>query len=131
MKIESKTFVGEGMQRVYENPKWMIGIKNWKPANDIANINCLERHTLTDELFVLLEGTCTLIYANESPNGLKIEVVKMEKNTVYNIPQSLWHNTITEKSTKMILIEDSSTNGGNTDIINLSEEQITTIKALV
>jgi len=32
-------------------------IKNWKPANDITGIDCLERHNQTDELFVLAAGT--------------------------------------------------------------------------
>ena len=59
-KILSYEFGGEGMTRVYENPKWMIGIKNWKPMNDIANINCLERHNETDELFILLSGALLL-----------------------------------------------------------------------
>lgn len=131
MKIESFAFNGEGMQRVYENAKWTVGVKNWKPANDITNLNCLERHNLTDELFVLLEGSCTLIFANEGASGLELEAVKMEKEKVYNIPQSLWHNTVTKKSTKMILIEDSNTSGANSDVIELSAEQIVKVQALV
>ena len=57
-KILEYAFEGEGMTRVFENAKWMVGIKNWKPMNDIANINCLERHNETDELFILLAGKC-------------------------------------------------------------------------
>ena len=52
MKIENYAFEGEGMQRVFENEKWTVGIKNWKPANDSTGIDCLERHNKTDELFV-------------------------------------------------------------------------------
>ena len=55
MKIENYAFEGEGMQRVFENEKWTVGIKNWKPANDITGIDCLERHNKTDELFVLVD----------------------------------------------------------------------------
>lgn len=65
MEILNYSFDGEGMQRVFENEKWTVGIKNWKPANDITGINNLERHNKTDELFVLVAGSCTLIYANE------------------------------------------------------------------
>ncbi|PHV69887.1 cupin [Sporanaerobium hydrogeniformans] len=124
MKIESYAFTGEGMTRVYENEKWMVGIKNWKPANDIKGIDCLERHNRTDELFVLISGKCTLLYANEEENGLKIEKVEMEPFKVYNIPATLWHNTITCQDTKLILIEDSSTSMENSDIYELSEEQV-------
>lgn len=131
MNIASYEFTGEGMSRVYENEKWTVGIKNWKPANDITGIDCLERHNQTDELFVLISGACTLVYANETEQGLSFESVNMEPMKVYNIPATLWHNTITKKDTKMILIEDSNTSMDNSDIFNLSEEQINKIKELV
>lgn len=131
MKIAEYEFTGEGMHRVFENEKWTVGIKNWKPANDVTGIDCLERHNLTDELFVLLEGHCTLIYANETDKGLEFSAVKMEPDKVYNIPATLWHNTITQKDTKMILIEDSSTSMENSDILNLDAEQIAVVRSLV
>ena len=131
MKIAEYEFGGEGMQRVFENEKWTVGIKNWKPANDITGIDCLERHNLTDELFVLVAGSCTLVYANEPDNGLEFGSVAMEPNKVYNIPATLWHNTITCKDTKMILIEDSSTSMDNSDIYNLDAKELETVKSLV
>ncbi|KAB1438123.1 cupin [Candidatus Galacturonibacter soehngenii] len=130
MKIEKYIFDGEGMNRVFENEKWTVGIKNWKPANDVTGIDCLERHNQTDELFVLLEGSCTLIFANEINGEHQFEAVKMEKNKVYNIPATLWHNTITKKDTKMVLIEDSNTSMDNSDILTLTKEQIMKVQAL-
>jgi mannose-6-phosphate isomerase-like protein (cupin superfamily) len=131
MEIKSFEFTGEGMTRVYENAKWMVGIKNWKPANDIAGIDCLERHNKTDELFILLSGRCTLLYANESAAGLDIKAVEMEPLKVYNIPATLWHNTVTQKTTKLALIEDVSTGSENSDVKPLSPEQIAAVKKLV
>ncbi|WP_169007759.1 cupin [Faecalispora jeddahensis] len=131
MKIQSFEMNGEGMQRVYENEKWTVGIKNWKPANDITGLDCLERHNKTDELFVLLSGRCTLISAEEVDGELKMEALEMEPFKVYNIPQSLWHNTVTQKDTKMILIEDVSTGMENSDILDLTPAQIETLKSLV
>ena len=89
MKIQQYEFNGEGMTRVFENEKWMVGIKNWKPANDIANLNCLERHNETDELFILLAGSCVLLYANEVNGQLVIEAESMQPMKVYNIPATL------------------------------------------
>ena len=130
MNMLNYEFTGEGMQRVFENEKWTVGIKNWKPANDVTGIDCLERHNKTDELFVLVEGSCTLVYANETAGGLEFGAVKMEKDKVYNIPATLWHNTITCKDTKMILIEDSNTSMKNSDILNLTEAQIAEMRSL-
>lgn len=130
MEIQKYEYEGEGLTRVFENEKWMVGIKNWKPANDISNTNCMERHNKTDELFVLLAGSCVLLYANEVNGELILSAVKMEPMKVYNIPATLWHNTVTRKDTKMVLIEDSSTGMENSDILKLNEEQIAKVKEL-
>ena len=130
-KILEYVFEGEGLTRVFENEKWMVGIKNWKPMNDIANINNLERHNETDELFILLNGQCTLLYANETADGLDIQAVRMEPLKVYNIPRTLWHNTVTQRDTKLALIEDSSTGSANSDVLDLTEAQIARVRELV
>ena len=131
MEILKYAFEGEGLTRVFENEKWMVGIKNWKPMNDIANIDNLERHNETDELFILLNGRCTLLYANETADGLDIQAVEMEPLKVYNIPRTLWHNTVTRKDTKLALIEDSSTGSANSDVLSLTEAQIARVHELV
>jgi ureidoglycolate hydrolase len=131
MKIEKSAYAGEGLVRVYENKKWMVGIKNWKPANDIANIDCLERHNETDELFVLLSGACTLLYANEGEGGrLEISAERMEPHSLYKIPQGLWHNTVTMKETKLLLVEDSATGSHNSNVLMLDAAQLAEVKAL-
>lgn len=130
MKIESYTYAGEAMKRVYENEKWTIGVKNWKPGSDPGMIDCLERHNETDELFVLVHGSCVLVCAEETENGLRFSSVKMEPGTVYNIPQSLWHNAITSKDAKLIVMEDVSTGANNSDMLSLDEEQTALVRGL-
>ncbi|MEF9969878.1 MAG: cupin [Ruthenibacterium sp.] len=131
MKILEYAYEGEGLTRVYENSDWMVGIKNWKPANDITGLDCLERHNKTDEFFILLAGNCTLLYANDENGTLKIDAVKMEPMKVYNIPATLWHNTVTQKDTKMVLVERPDTSMDNSEILSLSAEQLTFIKTIV
>ena len=132
MEIQKFEYNDAGLTRAYENGKWMVGIKNWKPANDIANIDCLERHNETDELFVLLAGKCILLSATEGAvGGLELSATAMEPMKVYNIPRSLWHNTVTMKDTKLILVEDSSTGSKNSDVIQLDAAQIAAVKKLV
>lgn len=131
MNILKYEYEGKGLVRVFENEKWMVGIKNWKPENDISGINCLERHNKTDELFILLAGHCTLLFANETPDGLKIDHVDMEPLKVYNIPSTLWHNTVTQSDTKLALIEDSSTGMANSDVLPLTDAQIAEIRSML
>ena len=131
MGIQTYSSDAEGMKRVYENPSWMVGVKNWKPANDIENIDCLERHNATDELFVLLSGSCVLLSAEPGPGGgLRLTALSMEPFKVYNVPRSLWHNTVTSKDAKLILVEESSTGSANSDILNLDEAMRAEARAL-
>jgi len=123
MRVESCSHGGEGLARVYENEKWMVGIKNWKPANDKSNVDCLERHNGTDELFVLLSGRCTLIFANEVEGKLVIEAARMEPHKVYKVPRSLWHNTVTSRDVKLVLVEDAATSAENSDVLALDDAQ--------
>nr|WP_314462955.1 cupin [uncultured Clostridium sp.] len=128
MKISEVQYDGEALKRVYENPKWTVGIKNWKPSNDIEQIGNLERHNCTDELFVLLNGSCTLVYAAEEENSLKLKTVEMRPHAVYQIPPSLWHNTIMTKEAKLLLIENSDTSMENSDLRDLTKEEVSSLK---
>ena len=132
MELQILEFNDLGLSRVYDNNDWMVGIKNWKPANDKANIDCLERHNETDELFVLLAGACVLLTATDrAGGGLDIRATAMVQNKVYNIPRSLWHNTVTRKDTKLILVEASSTSSANSDLLPLDAERLAEVRKLV
>lgn len=132
MDLQILEFNEVGLSRVYENKDWMVGIKNWKPANDKANIDCLERHNETDELFVLLAGACILLTATDkSGGGLDIKATVMEQNKVYNIPRSLWHNTVTRKDTKLILVEATATSSANSNIVPLDAGQLAEVRNMV
>ena len=75
-------------------------------------------------------NTNKCIVALEKHDGLQFEAVKMERDKVYNIPATLWHNTVTCRDTKMILIEDSSTSNENSDVLALTPGQIEQVRAL-
>ncbi len=131
MNIESRGHEGEGLARVYENDRWMVAVKNWKPANDLEGIDCLERHNETDELFVLLAGRCVLLSGTEKPGGgLDIRAHSMEPGKLYTIPRGLLHNTVTRKDTKLLLVEAPDTSMANSEVVSLDAEQKASVLAL-
>ena len=86
---------------------------------------------ISHEVFARGEAALEALFTAEEADGaLKFSKVVMEPYRVYNIPATLWHNTITRKDTKMILIEDSSTSMDNSDIYTLSPAQIEEIRTL-
>ncbi|WP_174507910.1 cupin [Klebsiella oxytoca] len=104
-----------------ESAGWFVGIKNWKPENDIQHITMLERHLLTDEVFILLDGKCTLLLLDEDEmTNPRVHSVPMEPYKVYCIPKGAWHNTITWPGVKLALIENRDTSAENSEFMPLS-----------
>ncbi|TCL70884.1 hypothetical protein EDC14_100829 [Hydrogenispora ethanolica] len=124
-QLSIEEYSGEGLKRVVESGSWFVGIKNYKPFNDVDNLSALERHFLTDEVFVLLEGRCVLLI-DRSPDqsGSDIVSVPMEKGLVYCIKKGVWHNTIVSRDVKIILVENRDTSMENSAMFDLSPEQI-------
>jgi hypothetical protein len=82
-KISVKSSEAEGMSRVVESGEWVIGIKNYKLANDQDHFDYLEKHFLTDEAFVLLKGKCTLLIdVSAQNNHTDIQPMTMEPGKV-------------------------------------------------
>lgn len=131
MQIKELSYDGVALSWVHVTEHWGVGIKNYKPANDIANLENLERHNGTDELFVLLDGKCTLLFANEENGSLRIQAMPMTTGKVYAIPAGLWHNTVTEPGVKLVLIEDQASAQSNSDMLNLTPAQIADAKSLI
>ena len=128
-KVSVADFEGEVLKRVFESGDWFVGIKNWKPANDAAHFDNMERHLQTDEVFVLLEGGCTLLVDHSPENSCTdIRCIPMEKNKVYCIHPSVWHNTITTKDAKLILMENRNTCMDNSEVQMLSSQEIAALR---
>lgn len=123
--IAVSEYNGEGLKRVVESGEWVVGIKNYKPFNDVNNLTVLERHLLTDEVFVLLEGVCVLLVDRSAgQTGTEIVCVPMEKGKVYCINKGIWHNTIVSQDVKMILVENRNTSMEKSELHDLTKEQI-------
>lgn len=103
-------------------------IKNWKPNNDIENIRYLEVHHATDEQFVLLKGKAVLLAAVKAEGACRIDVIPMEPYKVYNIPQGIWFNTITQKDTKLVYVQDAATTAENSEYCDMTQEELNEVK---
>lgn len=113
---------GSGLKMMVESDGWFVGIKNWKPENDLHHLDCLERHLLTDEVFILLSGRCTLIIAQKDEHAnLAFHAVPLEPYKVYCVAKGVWHNTITWPGVKMALIENRDTGAENSEFMPLND----------
>lgn len=118
----------EGIQCVFDNKKWVVCIKNWKPNNDVDQIQYLEIHHATDEQFILVKGKALLLVASRDEKGFDIQVIPMEQGKVYNVPQDAWFNTITQKDTKLVYVQDAGTTGENSEYQDMTAEELESVR---
>ena len=115
-KVDIFQYDGQGMAVSYSQDNWVVGIKNYKPASDPANIQCLERHLQTDELFIPLTPGNVLIYRQ---NG-SLRFVPMEIGRIYAVGQGTWHNVLMRPTGKLALTERAGTSMDNSETDMLS-----------
>jgi ureidoglycolate hydrolase len=121
--IEIKSFDGHGYQPLIQYGSWRVAILRCEEAMIPGNIEFMECHTQTDEVFVLLEGKATLILGGKGGNIEGIFPQVMEIGKVYNVKQHVWHTAILSWDASILIVENQDTGFENSEHCNLSEKQ--------
>lgn len=129
--IETYRYEGSGYNPFLIREGWQVAQLNYMPEQDLSNITKMDRHLLTDEVFVLLKGTAILIAAIENNNKFKFECVRMKAGITYNIPVRLWHNIAMDKDSEVIIFEKDKTHLGDFEYRELSTDQKSELKNLI
>ncbi len=114
--IEILNYNGEDFKAVFESGEWKIGILRY--SKRFSSFKALERHLLTDEVFVLLKGKATLYIKDQKD---KTKIYKMKKQTVYNVPKKVWHHIKVSRNATVLVVENSNTSKENTERQNVNE----------
>lgn len=96
---------GVGYRPIIKSDNWQVAVINWEgPRTEITS---LEKHKLTDEAFLLIEGSVYLIIFRN--RGLNFDVFRMRTNSVYSVLKNTWHAVILEGRCKVIIVEKTDT----------------------
>lgn len=112
-------FNGFGYQKLFHFNTWRIAVLKYIKELEIDNIQYVECHHDTDEVFILLEGECRLYFYNQQ-NGF--DYVDMIKNQTYVIHKDIYHTHVLNKQAKLIIVENEDTCDENSSRIYLTEE---------
>ncbi len=105
--LEISAFEGRGYDRTMIFRTWCVAFLT---QDDEYTVNTyMERHTETDEVFVLLKGEATLYI------GIERTPVRMEPNKLYNVTMGTWHNIVCSADASVLIAENSDTDKRNTD----------------
>ena len=105
--IEILEHNGEGFSKVVCFGAWRVAMINYSERFEEKNLNLLERHMLTDEVFVLLEGKAILVSDKKR--------YEMEKNKLYNVKKEVWHAIALSKDAKVLIVENIETGKENSE----------------
>ncbi len=123
--VEISEYTGEGYRPLVDYGEWRVAILRYIDELEPENITFMERHNETDEVFVLLEGRCTLFVGE----GEDIHAVEMEPHKLYNIKRGVYHSHTLSKDAIVLVVENRDTGDENSEQVSLTDEQRKVIKA--
>ena len=104
--LEVYEYTGNGYERTMHFESWRVAFLHHEERFD--KITKLERHALTDEVFVLLKGSATLILGEEQNKEA------MQPYKIYNVKKNVWHAIKVSKDAKVLIVENHNTSLENT-----------------
>lgn len=121
--LEIKEYQGPGYLPLVDYSAWRVAVLNYIDELLPENLNNMQRHDETDEVFVLLAGRCTLFIGEGQSRVEKIHAEDMQPYKVYNIKKGTWHTHTLSPDGRVLIVENRDTNKGNSPLITLSTEQ--------
>ena len=124
--LEVYEWAGVGFEPLVFTDGWQAALLNWEPLFDRRNLDEIERHNHTDEVFVLLRGKAVLF---TRPDGGALEAVEMEQGKIYNVPAGVWHNLVATRDVSFLIVENRDTHLHDTEIRDITDAELAQLDA--
>ena len=98
---------GNGYDPTMHFESWRVALANFGEIFDRDRYNYIERHMLTDEVFVLLWGKASLVI------GMDFSETPLEPGKIYNVKKGTWHALLMDKDAKVLIVENHNTSREN------------------
>ena len=121
--IEEYTHAGIGYNPFLIRNNWQVAQLNHVAGQGFEDIEKIDVHLNTDEVFILLKGQVVLIVAEKNGDHVSFQTVKMKEGITYNIPKMIWHNIAMSEDAQVIIIEDANTHLGDFEYYHLNVQQ--------
>ncbi len=102
---------------------WRVALMNYTSDLTPDKINRMQKHTETDEVFVLLKGRCILFLGEGDETVTAVHAVDMQLNKLYNVKRGVWHSHTFSEDAKVLIVENRDTVDANSPFVGLSAEQ--------
>jgi hypothetical protein len=102
---------------------WRVALINYTADYLPEKIDRMQKHTETDEVFVLLAGRCILFFGEGDESVTEVLAVDMELYKLYNVKKGVWHSHTLSEDARVLIVENRDTAYENFPFAGLSEVQ--------
>jgi hypothetical protein len=120
--LEIRNYTGEGFKPLISFGDWRVAVLNYTEGVHPDNNKTMERHTETDEVFVLTRGKGILLIGGNGPQVEMVYPQKMEIGTLYNVRRNTWHTILLSQDASVLIVEQGDTDERNSEYAALSAE---------
>jgi ureidoglycolate hydrolase len=120
--LQIRDYDGNGFKPLITYSNWRVGILRYLDDIHPDNNSTMERHTETDEVFVLTRGRGILIIGGNGLEVVGICLQTMEPGKVYNVRRNTWHTVLLSRDASVLIVENHDTGKQNSEFISLSSE---------
>lgn len=121
--IQVKEFEEVGYRPLVDYGAWRVAMLNYIDELLPENIDNVQQHSETDEVFVLLSGQCILFTADVTGKAVtNIQACPMEAGKIYNVPKGVYHTHTLTPGAKVLIVENVDTNDSNSPKARLSPD---------
>ncbi|MCG8310107.1 MAG: hypothetical protein MI975_22105 [Cytophagales bacterium] len=129
--IEKYSNKRKGYHPILISEGWQVAQLNYIEEQDIANIEKIDLHRHTDEVFWLQTGNVALITAEMESGKPIFHVELMLPEIVYNIPKNVWHNIAMTPGSAVVIMEKSNTHLNDFEFYGLNDRESQEMKGIV
>jgi len=121
--LEVRAYGGEGYMPLIDYGAWRVAVLRYADELLPQNIDNMQRHDETDEVFVLLEGRCILFIGEGRETVSTIHALDMQPLKLYNVKKGCWHTHTLSQDATVLVVENRDTTLGNSPRVPLNPSQ--------
>lgn len=121
--IEIREHNGPDYKPLVDYQSWRVALMNYTSDLTPDKIKRMQKHTETDEVFVLMTGHCILFIGEGEDSVTTIHAVDMELYKLYNVKRGVWHSHTFSEDARVLIVENCDTAESNSPFMGLSDEQ--------
>jgi hypothetical protein len=121
--LEIREYNGVGYLPLIDYGAWRVAILRFIDELLPQNLDKMQRHDETDEVFVLLAGRCILFVGEGTEQVSEMYAQDMEPLRLYNVRRGCWHTHTLSTDASVLIVENRDTTSHNSPEITLDTQQ--------